>query len=961
MPLNPGTRLGPYEILSPLGAGGMGEVYRARHVKLGREAAIKVLPSDVASDPERLRRFEREARAASALNHPAIVTIYDIDDDDGTSYIAMELVDGETLRERMASGPLAPEEALRLAIAIAEGLARAHEAGIVHRDLKPDNVMITGEGQVKILDFGLAKHTPTRQELHTDLTTMSRTTRQGMVLGTVPYMSPEQAAGRTVDQMSDQFSFGVVLYEMLCGRRPFQGESTATVLSAILRDSPPPPRSLRPDTPREAESIVQRCLSKEPERRYPSTQDLVEALRRCERGFRAGTALSVGRPAVAAVLILLAAVGAVAGWLWLHDDIVRWMERDALAEIGRLTETGELAEAYGLARGLKTKMPDDPEVQEMLDRITLPISIVTEPPGAEVQVRPYAAPDAPWVHLGETPLQGVRVPYALMQWRISKRGFETFEGAPFGERPFTAFALGFPLDPEGSRPEGMVRVPGGPYLRPGFPPVQLSDYWLDRHEVTNAEFKEFVDAGGYEREEYWTEPFEEDGRELPQDEAMSRLVDATGRPGPAGWEFGAYDEGEADFPVGGVSWYEAAAYCRSVGKRLPTLYHWSAAAIQNQLSDIVQVSNFGGEGPVPVGSRPGLGDFGTYDMAGNVKEWCWNANGRARYILGGSWGEPTYTFRPDADAQPPLSRGLRHGLRCARYEEPVDEAWFQAVTPTYHEVSPEPVSDEIFEAFRGIYAYDPSPLEATVDAVDDTSPHWRQETVSFGAAYGGERVIVHLFLPRNARPPYQPIVWFPGNDAFMVPSGGSLASPYLFDFIARSGRALVYPVYKGAYERKSPFSFAPNEWRDMIVLWSKDLRRTVDYLEERPDMDADRLGYYGFSAGAVYGPLFTAVEDRFAAAVYLSGGLFGERPPEADVVNFAPRSTVPTLMINGRDDFVISYEFQQRPLFELLGTPEDQKRHARLEGGHIPPDRLAIIEEVVGWFDRYLGPVERKP
>jgi hypothetical protein len=654
----------------------------------------------------------------------------------------------------------------------------------------------------------------------------------------------------------------------------------------------------------------------------------------------------------------MAAAAGVAAWLWLRDDIVRWSERDTFAEITRLTEAGELAEAYQLVCGVQARIPDDPDVQEMLDRITLPITIVTEPPGAEVEVREYASPDAPWVPLGETPLQGIRVPYALMQWRISKPGFETFEGAPFGIRPFTAFATGFPLDPEGSRPDGMVRVPGGPYARQGFPPVELSDYWLDRYEVTNAEYKEFLDGGGYEREEYWTEPFVEERRELPWDEAMARLVDATGRPGPAGWEFGAYDEGEADLPVSGVSWYEAAAYCRSVDKRLPTLYHWSAAAVQDQLADIVQVSNFGAEGPVPVGSRPGLGDFGTYDMAGNVKEWCSTATGQVRYILGGAWGEPTYTFRPDIDAQRPFAREPTHGIRCARYEEPVDETWFQPVTPSYRKAAAEPVDDEIFEAFRGIYAYDRTPLEASLDAADDSSPHWRKETVSFDAAYGGERVIAHLFLPRNARPPYQPILWFPGNDAFMVPPGGALASPYLFDFIPRSGRALVYPVYKGTYERHIPISFAPNQWRDMMVLWSKDLRRTLDYLEERGDMDTDRLGYYGFSAGAVYGPVFTAVEDRFGAAVYLSGGLFGVRPPEANVVNFAPRSTVPTLMINGRDDFQMSYGQQQRPLFELLGAPEDQKRHARLEGGHIPPDRLAIVEEVVGWFDRHLGPVE---
>ena len=953
-----GETLSHYQILEKLGEGGMGVIYRALDTRLERTVALKVLRPESLSNPMRRKRLVREAKAASSLNHPGIVTVYEIDSDRDVDFIAMEYLDGEPLSARLAEGGLPIRDVVRYARAIADALAAAHSAGIVHRDIKPANVMITAEDQVKVLDFGLAKQFETEPvDSRAETSSVTLQTEQGAVLGTAAYMSPEQAEGRPLDARSDIFSFGILVYELLCGRRPFSGSSRATLISSILRDPVTPPRSLRREAPREFTEIVLRCLKKDRTQRYASAEELRAPLQRCEEKLSAVTRLTMRRPIVAAAMVSLALAVGVAGWVLLRDDLVRFLERDTLAEITRLTETGELFEAFRLATEVSRRLPDDPEIRELVQRITLPISIVTRPPGAEVRIKAYASAEAPWLTLGETPLVGVRIPYALSHWRISKQGFEPFEGAPFG-RPFFAFASGFELSAEGTQPHGMVRVPGGPVQHAPFPAVELTDYWLDRFEVTNRQFREFVAGGGYDDESLWTEPFVEDGRELPREKAMARLVDSTSRPGPAGWEFGAPDAGKGDYPVGGVSWYEAAAYCRFVGKQLPTLYHWYGATAQDQLSDILGVSNFGRTGPVPVGSRPGLGDFGTYDMAGNVKEWCQNEFDGRRYILGGSWGEPTYTFLVDADSRKPFSREPNHGFRCALSESPIDPSLLAPATPSHLVARPLlPVDDEIFAAYRGLYAYDRSELAAIVESVDDSSPHWREETVSFDAAYAGERVLVHVFLPRNVEPPYQPVVWFPGNDAFFVPPGGPLASPYLFDFIPRSGRALVYPVYKGMYERHVPLSFAPNEWRDMVLMWSKDLGRTIDYLETRQDLDLEKLAYYGFSAGAVYGPIFDAVDGRFRASVLLGGGLALELPPEANLINFAPRSRVPTLMINGEDDFIMPYELIQRPLLRLLGAPDESKRHVRLKGGHIPPDRLALIEEIVSWLDRHLGPV----
>lgn len=278
MPLARGTRLGPYEIVAPLGAGGMGEVYRARDTRLGREVAVKVLPAEMSDQRKRLRRFELEARAATSLNHPNIVTIHDFGSFEGCFYIAMERVDGQTLSGFVRAAPLPPRRILDLGAQIADGLAKAHAAGIVHRDLKPANLMVTTDGFVKILDFGLAKLVPTTAEDVSMLPTAAGATEPGTVLGTVGYMSPEQAGGRPIDYRSDQFSLGAILYEMATGRRAFSGPTAAQTLAAVIESEPEPIARLNPGIPPPLCWVVERCLAKDPRDRYASTDDLAKDL-----------------------------------------------------------------------------------------------------------------------------------------------------------------------------------------------------------------------------------------------------------------------------------------------------------------------------------------------------------------------------------------------------------------------------------------------------------------------------------------------------------------------------------------------------------------------------------------------------------------------------------------------------------------------------------------------------------
>jgi serine/threonine protein kinase/formylglycine-generating enzyme required for sulfatase activity/dienelactone hydrolase len=942
------TTISHYRLEAEIGRGGMGVVHRAVDTKLGRQVAIKVLPAQATSDPDRRRRFIQEARAASALNHPHIVTIYEVDEHGGTIFIAMEFVDGTPLDELVAQARLPVAKALEYGTQIASALEAAHAAGVIHRDIKPGNIVITRDGRVKVLDFGLAKliERPATEETISNPATML-----GTVLGTAAYMSPEQAQGLRVDARSDIFSFGGVLYEMLAGRRPFVASSEAGLITAILRDQPPSVCSVRPEVPGAVDAIVSRALAKNPEDRYPDASairnDLVTAHARLTRPQEAAWR----RPAVfIPIVLLLVAAAAFGAWQTVQVRRARWARREAIPEIERLYNTGRTMNAVRLAKEADRYAPDD--IAHVRAGWT-PITVVTEPTGAHIQVKNYSDVDGPWEDIGVTPLPEVRLPFAYYRMRVTKSGYKTLEvSALLTRQPVK-------LTPESDAAPGMVFVPGGPFQPGAAPPVTLPDYWIDQLEVTNAAFKTFVDAGGYRDAKYWKQPFRDGDRVLSFDEAMTRFRDSTGRAGPATWELGSYPEGRGDYPVGGISWFEAAAYAHFMGKSLPSLYHWYRASGTDEIySDILQLSNFDDKGPSKAGERGGLGPWGTYDMAGNVKEWCANevTGEERRYILGGGWNEPSYRFA-EPDGQSPWVRRETFGVRLVKNLGPADAAAAPVGRVLRDPRSIVPVSDEEFAIYRGLYDYDRTPLDARVESVDDSSPYWRKETVSFAAAYGHERVPAFLFLPKHVNPPYQTVVLFPSGYARVVRSSRNL-DLISFEFIVRSGRAVLYPVYQGTFERGAEGPpVGRSALRDMDIQRAKDFFRAVDYLETRKEIDMQRLGYYSVSMGAFFGPIPVALEPRLKAAVFASAGLRYNYPPEIQPANFSPHVKIPILVVNGKDDFGVPPAAQQR-FFELLGTPPELKKHVVMEGGHVPQDRRALVREVLDWYDKYLGVVK---
>jgi dienelactone hydrolase len=496
-------------------------------------------------------------------------------------------------------------------------------------------------------------------------------------------------------------------------------------------------------------------------------------------------------------------------------------------------------------------------------------------------------------------------------------------------------------------------------------------FFIDRYEITNRQFKEFVDHGGYRNRDLWRHECIKNGKELSWEDAMSEFVDKTGRSGPSTWEAGDYPEGQDDYPVSGISWYEASAYAEYAGKSLPTGDHWDSGAgfYFDKMSYIgskaVALSNFNGKGPEPVGKWPGLSLFGIYDMAGNVREWCSNRTADGRLICGGGWDDATYIYYSWIQL-PPFDRSPENGFRCVKYidKERIPESATRQITlwSGRDYSKEEPVPDNVFMIYKNQFLYDKIELDAVVKERDDSPDDWIIEEVAFNAAYGNEKVIANLYLPKNALPPFQTLIYFPGIHAIYQKHIDLRETESSIEYIVKNGRAVMYPVYKGTFERNDGLSTQmsdanySHQYTDWLIAWTKDFSRSVDYLETRADIDTSKLGFIGWSWGGEVGGIIPAVEKRLKLSILIVGGFSGKAYPEADIINYLPRISIPVLMLNGKYDAYRPYETNLKPFLDYLGTPDKDKRLCLYETGHFIP-KNEKIKETLGWLDKYFGPV----
>jgi dienelactone hydrolase len=951
-----------YRIRNRIGEGGMGVVYAAFDEQLRRQVAVKFLPSAYQADDDRLGRFRNEAHTLSALNHPHIVTIFEIGQTETTPFIAMEFVEGQTLRARLRAGRLPLRDALDIALQVARALGAAHEKGIVHRDIKPENVMIRRDGYVKVLDFGVAILRARDDTTQSMLSGESLETVIAGVAGTLAYMSPEQIDGR-LDARSDLFSLGVLLCEMATGTNPFAGGGIADTISAIQR-TPAPAAPITAELPPDARGIILKLLQHDRADRYRTSAELQTDLRNVLATLEMPARATVGGRsrkralAMAAVLALTVAVG-TAAVVYRSSERRQWVRDQATAQIVKLAAEEKGVEAFQLIEEAEKHAPGDPDLARAVASATRVATVHSTPPGALVEIADYLSPASSWLRLGTTPLDKIRVPAGYLRWRISKPGVGELISAPVA-----GDTMDFDLETAATAPEGMVPVSGGPWTDSlaflgWVGPYVLPPFFIDRFEVTNRQYQVFVDNGGYSTRDYWKQRFVRDGHELSWSQAMDLFRDATGRPGPSTWEGGRYPEGKGDYPVSGVSWFEAAAYAEFVGKSLPVIAQGFKVMPPVLDRFAVAQSNLSGT-PAPVGQFAGVGQFGTFDLIGNVREWYWNAaNDDLRYTL----GRQANSYGPEALS--PFDRSALNGVRCVRNSGPLPEEARAPREMLRRDFSTaRPVDDAAFRIYRDMYAYDPTPLNATLHTMPDTSADWTREKVTFNAAYGGERMSAYLFVPKHTKPPFQAVVFFPSARVNFLTSSAELGDMDFVDYVIKSGRAVIYPVYQKLYERRSGGAVilpGPTLQRAVLVDWRKDVGRSIDYLETRDDIDKNRIAYLGVSQGSAYGVVLAALEDRLKAVVLLDGGMFQQTSALAglDQVDFAPRLTRPVLMINGRYDATFPYESAQLPLFRMLGTAAADKRHVVFDTPHdVRLRRTDLVREVLNWYDKYLGTVQ---
>ncbi len=1000
-----------YKIIDKLGEGGMGIVYKAEDTKLKREVAIKFLPNNFNVSAKDKEKLKLEAQIAAGFNHPNIATVFAIEEFGDDTFIVMEYVKGNELKDIIRNNPdrkLNFNDFLNYAIQITEGLNAAHKKGIIHRDIKSSNIMLSDDGRIRVMDFGLA-------HIHGD----PLLTKKGSTPGTTAYMSPEQLRGEEVDLRADIWSLGIVFYEMLTGQPPFQGNFDQAIIYSILHEKPKSLKKINPEVPDELEQVVLSCLEKDRKKRIQSAEDLLTQLKALQSktsvsGIRkfSPSRLKISRAGLVAATIIAAVLIMLAAFL----PIKKIFNPENLPEIHsrlqKLVNDEKYFEAHLLAEEHKSLLENDSVFQQLSLIIYDTLSVTSDPEGAKVYLLRYNPHNTDSTGngklIGETPiknLQIVRGDYLIIIEKSAEQK-ETSENEltfPFGKIeyiPVKRVASSYPIMKEfpvivrgikinakliekDKLPENMVFVPGGNHKLMSSSvqqekPLTLDNYFIDKYEVSNADFKKFIQAGGYLKEEYWKYKFKKNGKEIPWQEAMKLFIDRTNLNGPRSWVNQNYPAGKEKYPVTDITWYEAAAYAEFLGKSLPTVYQWEKAArngVPNYhstsmpwgliyaLDDISGRTNFNSNGTVPVDKFDfGISYYECYNVAGNVKEWCLNKSTDGFVYADGSYQDSNYVFGTFKSfdgfySSPALGFRCVKNLPTSKSDQGSMMIDLNVQVPVYH-----PVDDSKMKSILKLYDYEKKPLNPKIIFTEENK-YWVKEKVAFDSPFG-DKILGYLFLPKKSEKPFQCILWNPHSGVYRYGYSSDWAAEKLFTENIKYGRALFVIIPKGTSERKWEFGEERTDkssklFHNRLIRWVIEQRIVLDYLESRSDIDSSRIAYIT-TANDYDGFIVPGVDNRFKCNIIIANGIYEEDQKilsaEINPVNFLSRYKAPTYMMHGKYDEAVYFSASVLPAYNLLSEP---KKLEALNTTHVPPlaMRVPLINK---WLDESLGKVKLK-
>ena len=642
---------------------------------------------------------------------------------------------------------------------------------------------------------------------------------------------------------------------------------------------------------------------------------------------------------------------------------------EVLPSIHEAYEKGNINSVYNKAKVILEKYPDNSVIQSYFDKVTTSVNIYSSPSNLKLYFKFPNDTANTWMFIGNTPLENIKIPQKWVDLKFVSSNNEFFASShPYYLNDNDNL---FILPREEIKEDKDFKLFLGRNIRlkfPGIdhlPNVKIAPFLISKNEVTNIKYQQFVNNGGYTSPQYWDFPITIDGKTYTFENTVVKFVGDFGKVGPANWSFSKYPKGQEQFPVTGISWFEARAYAKYMDMSLPNAYQWSHAANMGSSSRFVPKSNFSKNQLNPIGDIETNNYNGIYDIAGNVREWVINVSDELninRAILGGCFLDDDYFFN-DYYGQNAFERSIGNGMRLLKNLEPNDEVVSKSNEPIYIQTrdfySLPKVSEDVFNIFKRQFA------EYNTDLSDNTSNVKINEMYNviryeIPSVDGNEIFPGYIFYNSKLEPPYKPVIFFPGSNAIHLTNTDIMLKNNLeyFNYLLEAGYAVVHPIYTSTYERedelKSDYPEKTKKYKDHVITWGKEFKKTIDYIESRKDLDIHNLSFYGVSWGGYMANTLLALDQRVKAAVLnVAGFCFQETYQEIESYLYTPRIKCPVIMLNGKYDVFFPLKTSQKPMFDLLGTNNEDKKHYVYTSGHYVP-RKKLISEHLSWLEKYL-------